>query len=422
MNPSPETIGHGSYDKLNEAGYLILPVLEPDLAKNLARTICLRALDLIFVKPGYPVDPDDPESLLLFIDPKLRDTIGARTATWRNGNSRQPLINRTTGMIEIHFEPDILEHVLFNDRVLEASAATMDVPKDKLIYALGPERVSIKVKGTPAMKKHCDYNFFKEAAEFNYPYRIQSLVTLDIDTRIKPEASGTLCILSHFHHFMPLVSYIFNPKYGIPNCRFPEAALKTRFLDMPSYFESRYLKTFKHCAQLYLESLQVAADRRREFVSKFVGTDEDTEAFSRLFDIWHCNEIFHDRDPELLLNYLHKVEWTPISAKPGDMIFWHQHLPHRSCANKSKITRVVSYVNLYPAGDDWNDSYQQTWVAEQFTTAKSRYATNSNNIESSKHTNPEEYQDLVDRGMVDHIVKLSQASDTRRRLTGQLPI
>jgi len=319
-------------------------------------------------------------------------------------------------MVDIHFQPEILEHVVFNPDVIKASAIVMDVPEEKLVYALGPERVSIKVKGAPAMKKHCDYNFFEQASALNYPYRIQSLVTLDIDTTIESKHSGTLCILSYFDHFMPLASYVFNPISGIPSCRFPEKALASRFLDMPSNFEKCYLKTFKQCVQIYLKSLQAHP------VDKFIGTPEDTAVFSTLFDIWHRQRIFYDRDPEILLNYLSNMDWTPIPAKPGDMIFWHQYLPHRSCANKSKIPRVVSYVNLYPAGPDWNDSYQQKWVAEQFRTAKSKYSTNANGIKHSKHTNPEEYKDLADQGLIQDVVKLSQIDDTRKRSTGQLPV
>lgn len=424
MDSDEQIIGTGSYDKLNQAGYLIVPVLEPEKAKALAATVTERALQLVFVNPGYPVDPKDPDSAVLFVDPKRRDTIGARKATCRGGNSRQPIINRTTGMIDIHFEPELLENIVFNPDIVEASADVMDVPAEQLVYALGPERVSVKAPTAPAMKKHSDYNFFIDAKKLNYPYRIQSLVTLDIDPEIEPAKSGTLCVLSYFHHFIDFAACIFHPKYGIPSCRFPGSSLKSRFLEFPSYFDTKYLHMFRMCVDLYLQSVTVEPEQHPSIYEHFSGSLEDHRAFIELACFWHIHEVFYDKDSKLLLRYIRNMRWTPIAAKPGDMIFWHQYLPHYSCPNKSSISRVVSYVNLYPAGADWNESYQRKWVAEQFRTAKSRYTTNADDIKSStaRFTNPEEYQDLVDRGLIDRVVQLSQTDDTRKRLSGQLPV
>jgi len=56
---SLEVIGEGTYNKLNESGYLVIPTLCPDQAKSIAKVVTSRALQLIFVKPGYPVNSSD---------------------------------------------------------------------------------------------------------------------------------------------------------------------------------------------------------------------------------------------------------------------------------------------------------------------------------------------------------------------------
>ncbi|NOU50719.1 phytanoyl-CoA dioxygenase family protein [Pseudoalteromonas sp. JBTF-M23] len=45
---------------------------------------------------------------------------------------------------------------------------------------------------------------------------------------------------------------------------------------------------------------------------------------------------------------LHKLGSKPIPAKAGDMVIWHQFLPHGSRANLTDKPRIVQYINMYP--------------------------------------------------------------------------
>lgn len=38
----------------------------------------------------------------------------------------------------------------------------------------------------------------------------------------------------------------------------------------------------------------------------------------------------------------------PIAAEAGDMVIWHQALPHGSSPNRGTYPRIVQYLNMYP--------------------------------------------------------------------------
>ena len=41
------------------------------------------------------------------------------------------------------------------------------------------------------------------------------------------------------------------------------------------------------------------------------------------------------------------MEATPIPAAAGDLIIWHQALPHGASPNRSDRPRLAHYVNMY---------------------------------------------------------------------------
>ncbi len=420
MESSEAVIGQGFYDQLNAAGYLVLPVLSEETAVSLSRALIKKTVELIFTKKGYSVDSANYRELKCLVDKPLRSKLGpgADTAVWRNGNTRQPIINKSTGMIDLHFQPELLETVTFNPKIVAASAKVMSVAPEKLVYAWGPERVSIKVQGATVMKKHLDANLFTES--LNYAYRIQSLVTLSIDTTISADKSGTLNVLTHFHHFWQLAGVLFHPETGIADCRFPSSCLKSRFMELPSYFDSQYLDQLKHYGRLYIDYLNSGCDTMDTF-GKY------PENLTELFDSCYHADILVDYDLIKLSIYLEEMNWQSIQAKPGDMIFWHQHLPHRSMPNKSLVPRVVAYVNLYPAGANWNSSFQRQWVAQQFRKAESYYVKNADDLRATnvgvfRVTNLEEHQELTDMSKLESIAAMSTKDDFRKRLSGQLPV
>lgn len=49
-----------------------------------------------------------------------------------------------------------------------------------------------------------------------------------------------------------------------------------------------------------------------------------------------------------LIDVFDERESKPIAAEGGDMIIWHQGLPHGSSPNRNTKPRVVQYINMYP--------------------------------------------------------------------------
>ena len=54
---------------------------------------------------------------------------------------------------------------------------------------------------------------------------------------------------------------------------------------------------------------------------------------------------------------LHALGSRPIAGRAGDLVIWHDALPHGSRPNRARMPRIVQYVTMYPAtrryGDVW---------------------------------------------------------------------
>lgn len=49
---------------------------------------------------------------------------------------------------------------------------------------------------------------------------------------------------------------------------------------------------------------------------------------------------------------------VPIAANAGDLIIWHQSLPHGSSPNRAEYPRVVQYINMFPNRRDDSDVWK----------------------------------------------------------------
>jgi hypothetical protein len=423
-----------SYDQLNEEGYLIVSTLKKhpefgysklfhDLAprsrsrehgipkifskedlEEVATSIKKNAFELIFESQGYDVDAEDPESLKLFTDMKKRkEMLGedAARAIWRGGNTLAPLIGKTTGMIHIHFNEDVQKRILFNKKLYKLSSYVNGTPY--LSFITGPERVSIKAQGSTDMDSHMDSNPFYPSQ--NYPFRIQSLIVLEIDEHISPRDRGTLSIIPYFHHYWEFFGKAFHPVDGIEGYRFPPNTTKSRFFPLPkgkNNFDKIYLPKLKNLGKQY---------------SKYLYHDilPESKTLRRYFRRYKKEGI---SVPPNSKKYLEKMVWKPLPLKEGDIVFWHQHLPHRSLRNKSEIPRVVVYYNLFPVDEAWFGSEEAKWVAEQFETGKFYYGKDYGNY-PKKVVNIEEYKSLKDNPKrLKKILAIFKKTELNRKLAG----
>ena len=55
---------------------------------------------------------------------------------------------------------------------------------------------------------------------------------------------------------------------------------------------------------------------------------------------------------------LHRLGSKPIAGRAGDLIIWHQALPHGSRPNRATRPRIVQYINLRPARME----VRETWI------------------------------------------------------------
>ena len=190
-----------AYSNLGLKGYTIISgVLTAEECATLSSSLTQEALNLVFKRRGFPVDIEDSGNLLLFTQPALRvKRFGdsGKAAPWRNGNSRRPLLSKSDGMINIHYNQDQLRLITLNPKLFKETAKVYGT--QNLVH-LGPERFSIKAQGAPDMPQHIDSNLFDD--KVNYEVRIQGLVCLEVGDDVPPRDSGTLCL--YINLFFPL--------------------------------------------------------------------------------------------------------------------------------------------------------------------------------------------------------------------------
>jgi Phytanoyl-CoA dioxygenase (PhyH) len=80
-------------------------------------------------------------------------------------------------------------------------------------------------------------------------------------------------------------------------------------------------------------------------------TESDQGAFT-------CVPGFHRRVADWLMSLpvganprtqnLHALGSKPISGRAGDLVIWHDAVPHGSSPNRGRIPRIVQYITMYP--------------------------------------------------------------------------
>lgn len=353
-------------------GWVIIPNLlsegeRSELEVEMVRSI----LDIIFTNQGEKIDTKDPENLLLLSNPKIREQkLENPKIIWRGGNSRQPLIGKTTGMINIHYNPLVLDKIAFNRKFYRLLSVLYNTKK--LVHTEGPERISIKATGATSMGKHIDKNPFYP--DVNYEERIQALYCVKVDEKIKPENSGTLVLLENFCFYFRLFGELYHPQTGLEGQRFQD--IKTRFFVLPGNFDKVWLPRINIAAKLYTDFCK----------GKEIETDKETrEKFEKL-----------KSEGYKVPNRFKSIAWKAIPMKPGDFICWSQNTPHYSAKNTSKVPRMVCYYSVFPVSPSWYGSRDHRFTKEMFENRIFYYKTNANDL-NTRIKNPEEYKYLKEK-------------------------
>ena len=366
----------------DQQGWVIIPDLLSTTDREALKTEMIKTmLDTVFTRRGVVLDTNNPENLKLLTNPQLRkDTLSNPKMIWRNNNTRDPIVSKTCGMINIHFHPMILEKISFNPQfyqVLSALYGKINTgtrqlqPRLNLAHSEGPERFSIKPKGSTKMPQHIDANPFHP--EINYPERIQSFYCVNTDFQINPSDSGTIAILDNFCFYFALLGGLCHPRDGV--LPFPQN--KSRFFLLPKKFDSEWLPKLNQIVRLYTEFFHrgIAAD------------DQRIQArFERL-----------RKAGRSVPNQFKEMRWKVIRLRPGDFFCWSQCIPHYSCRNKSEIPRMVCYYSIYPVKNTWYDSYHHQWTKQMFLNRIFYYSTNAGEYHQNIK-NPEERQQLQSLG------------------------
>ena len=77
--------------------------------------------------------------------------------------------------------------------------------------------------------------------------------------------------------------------------------------------------------------------------------------FHRKLESW-LTSLPKDADPRQEI--FHHGGAKPIAADAGDMVLWHQSLPHGSSPNRAALPRVAQYITMKPTRWEHNDVWR----------------------------------------------------------------
>jgi len=55
---------------------------------------------------------------------------------------------------------------------------------------------------------------------------------------------------------------------------------------------------------------------------------------------------------------LHALGSTPIAGRAGDLVIWHDAIPHGSRPNRARMPRIVQYIRMYPTHQEYADVWK----------------------------------------------------------------
>ena len=372
-------------NELKESGYTVISsIYTPEETVRLRTSIVKEVLELIFNERGISI-PLNEESLLLLTSPQLRSqTLTNPKIIWRDNNPRTPILSKSCGIMDIHYNLDVLDLITLNSRLYQLLSSIYE--DNKLVHKLGPERIGIKPTDSTDMDKHIDANLFYP--EVNHLKRFQSLVCISIDSNFSFEKNGTLCVLANFHWYWDFASALFHPHNGA----FPFPDNHNRYFLLPKDFDSKYLPILKTWIIGYTNYLyhQIKGDTiNQQWYEKF--------------------ELKGIKVP----HQVKEIKWTPVKCKAGDVIVWSQYLPHRNLRNKSRIPRIVAYYSVFPIDKDW-------YTTQEAQKCRTMFKEGSFYENKTISSNIEEITHIHKHNLLSVIEKMYKKDEFTQKITGFL--
>lgn len=299
-------------------GWEVTPIFEEKEAHELAEIVRQEALAMVF---GDNI-PNIPEPELLLTDAALRAQHNIDPeVVWHRGNSRQPKISKSCGMVNVYHNPMIRDRCLFNPRVIETIRGLYrllpeSTDDERLVYMNGPDRLGFKPINADHMPRHIDSNFCLPIKEQHPRYRVQGVLTLQITPG---KYNGSVEVLEGFHHYFEL--------FGIYCGQMKYPPLKGEgFHRLEGSVYLKALPAFITYLHKEIYTLPVVN-----------GT------------LFTPNPVLNDIVKTLPLNYV-PIIWVKPEVKSGDLVCFDSRLPHRNTANKVG-NRIVAYISLYRHAD-----------------------------------------------------------------------
>lgn len=324
-----------------QQGYVVIPgVLSPVQVEELNDSILHDLFQIVFRDERRVPSYRQADNMLLLTNYDLRKKkLSNPECVWENGNARQPIYTKTSGMVNLCYNPLQQEYVHFNPTVVEHIANLYN--EHKLAYLHGPDRVSVKVRGTNDMPLHLDHNLFHRLTEpgldGRFEERVQALVCGSIPTDVDLQESGTIALIPYFHHYFVLAKEFFHPQRGwrpLTDKKRPFHKLGKEFLDL--------LDDFNDFIREYTPVYHALKD----------GQPSDSIRGNREV-IQFAEQHFIDVPEEC-----HTLELTPLACEPGDLICFNQKLPHRNLRNNSLTPRIAYYVRLFKIPEGWHGGHE----------------------------------------------------------------
>src|SRR5260221_9163227 len=337
-------------------GYCTIPVLSQEESALLTTNALQDTFSMLFMDEPEPILPIS-DNLKVLVDINYRKEILTNpNCIWRNGNSRQPIISKNNGMVNMYLSDWALA-LRLDPRIINPIRHLYG--QNNIGYTHGLDRFSIKVKGATDMPKHIDRHPTIDMDEGLT--RVQALVCSSIDTSFNLRNSGTIEVIPRYHRYWPLIGRIFQILYPEPGQISDRLPWPWDDKDTLLPYINTYLSEYTLCYS------GERPDEIDPITQSLLDQLEDT--------LIEVPDTFRP------------LSWEPIPCFPGSLICFDSRLPHRNLRNKSSIPRVAHYISLYPIADDYYGSDQHNTVLRYLTTGKIgslNQGTNRANIEERK--------------------------------------
>ena len=289
-----------------------------------------------FVSMVLQKDSQDPEEdLLVFTNQQKRNESCEGTRVYKNGVSRCPHLNQSTGLVAMYVNPPVLNYAT-DPSILKVFADAYDVKLDELAMCRGPPTIVIKPSGAATSAPFVfDFSGPEERIKFT---GVVSLTSHEAE----PAGTGGIQLLEHFEIYYDFLKLFFS---------FDDKK-RSDILYLEKWFSvevaNQAIADYTGCYNHYVRKIKWKGDRP---LPRSIA------------------DIFKTHKPQVPEDVKY-LSWKNLDMRQGELVLFSSRQALRTMNCKDLKARTYIQIAMEPRPPGWTSSSEYAELSSSYNTGK----------------------------------------------------